>query len=143
MTDPDTSPALTEDQSLHFRDALPGFPACHRFSLSQLADDSPLRMLSCDDDPQVQLIVSSPWVFFPDYAFDLPSEDQEDLDLQSSEETVVFCTVSLDPDSEEIAMNLLAPFVVNSRTREGRQVVLHDSQLPLRAVIAMEGSGEA
>jgi flagellar assembly factor FliW len=47
--------------------------------------------------------------------------------------------VSFDSESRQASLNLLGPFVVNSRTRRGRQVVLTGSEYSVRAPIDLAG----
>lgn len=120
---------------LRFADGIPGFADAHRFVLSDLTDDGVFQLLTCLDDPEVSLVVASPWLFFPDYAPELPTSDQRVLGIDEPDDAVVFCTVTVPDDSEQLLVNLKAPFVTNARTHEARQVVLDDDDLPLRAPV--------
>jgi flagellar assembly factor FliW len=132
------------EQALFFGDGIPGFPGLRRFTLVELAGDGAFQLLQSLDDPDVAMVVSVPWLFFPDYAPDLGEDEQRELGIDSPEDAVVFCPVVIDPAEETVHMNLLGPFVVNPRTKRGRQVVLADSSLPVRAAVKLptaEGGG--
>jgi len=107
---------------LTFPRGIPGFPTCQRFVLTEIVDDGAFQLLQSIDDPEVSMVVSVPWLFFPDYAPELAASDTEELGLAAPEDAVVFCPVTVAPDSAALFLNLLGPFIVNSRTREGRQV---------------------
>jgi flagellar assembly factor FliW len=49
----------------------------------------------------------------------------------------VFCPVTLTGDPDVVYLNLLGPFVVHRESLEGRQVVLADSEWPVRAPITL------
>lgn len=119
---------------LRFADGIPGFADAHRFVLSDLTEDGIFQLLTCVDDPELSLVVASPWLFFPDYAPDLSASDQRVLGIESSDDVVLFCSVTVPDDTDDLLVNLKAPFVTNARTREARQVVL-DEDLPLRAPV--------
>ncbi|PWG73689.1 flagellar assembly protein FliW, partial [Enterococcus hirae] len=70
-----------------------------------------------------------------DYAPVIGDEDQAKLGIESPEDALLFCSVTLPEDEDATpTMNLLGPFVVNRHTRVGRQVVLQDEeQYPVRA----------
>ena len=140
MTSPQPSPAAVPADLgvLTFPRGIPGFPDCQRFVLSEFVDDGAFQLLQSIDDPEVSMVVSVPWLFFPDYAPELTPGDSRELGLTSPEDAVVFCPVSVAPESEELFLNLLGPFIVNSRTREGRQVVL-EADHPVRARIPVSG----
>lgn len=124
-------------QTLLFPAGLPGFPGMRRFTLVQLVDDSAFQLLDSLEDDGVSMVVTRPWLFFPDYAPVIDDQDQEQLALARSEDAVVFCPVSIDREAGQLYVNLRGPLVVNARTHEGRQVVLEED-LPLRAVIELD-----
>lgn len=133
----DESTMETEDQPLFFEDGIPGFPDARRFVVAELVDEGVFQLLQCVDDPALSMVVAVPWLFFPDYALELTDVDQLGLELESQEDAVVFCTVTLDGEKKTAHMNLLGPFVVNVRTRRGRQIVLTDQDYPLRAPLPL------
>ncbi len=120
---------------LHFVEGIPGFPGCRSFHLTDLAPDGAFQLLECVDDPDVSIVVTVPWTFFPEYAPEVDDEAQAALGLDSAEDAVVFCPVTLG-DDDTVFVNLLGPFVVNAQTRQGRQLVLEGDQ-PLRAPIRL------
>lgn len=123
---------------LTFRGGIPGFASAERFTLSDLTDDGTFQLLACVDDPEVSLVVTSPWLFFPDYAPELPDAELGPLGIDGPDELIVFCSVRAD-DTDELQLNLRAPFVTHARTRVARQLVLDDADLPLRATVPSGG----
>ena len=124
---------VSDDRVLHFEEGIPGFPGSKRFALVNVAEDSAFQLLQSLDEPGVSMIVTVPWLFFPDYAPELSELERTELELEGKEDAVIFSAVTLDAEQSAIYLNLLGPFVVNSRTRRGRQVVLSDSGYPVRA----------
>lgn len=127
------------ESALDFPDGIPGFPSVRRFLLTDLTedDDVPFQVLQSIEDPDLSMVVTIPWAFFPDYAPEIDEADRADLDLHDPEDAVVFCAVTAEPDSGAFYVNLLGPFVVNARTRRGRQVVLADPDLSPRAAVSL------
>lgn len=129
-----------EERVLTFPDGIPGFSGARHFLLADLNEQGTFQLLQCLDDPGLSLVVCVPWMFFPDYAPEISEADEEDLGLERPEDAVVFCTVTADDDEDEVLyLNLLGPFVVNSETLVGRQVVLSDLSLPTRAAVRLGG----
>lgn len=128
---------IAEDQILWFADGIPGFPQSRRFVLTEMGEGSAFQILQSVDEPEVSLIVTVPWLFFPDYDFELSELEQRELGITSAEETVVFSVVTLDGENHQVFLNLLGPIIVNSTNRMGRQVVLVDSDLPVRAPVEL------
>ena len=129
-----------EDKVVHFPDGLPGFPELERFIVVELREDGAFQQLQSVDDPDISMIVCVPWLFFPDYAPVLSDAEQEELEIESASDAVVFVPVSFDAASRQASLNLLGPFVVNSKTRKGRQVVLTGSDYSVRAPIDLAAS---
>ena len=128
---------VAEESVLVFEEGIPGFPGSRRFALVNVADDSAFQLLQSLDEPDVAMIVTVPWLFFPEYAPELSELERRELQLEGKEDAVIFSAVTLDADQSTISLNLLGPFVVNAKTRRGRQVVLADSGYPVRATATL------
>ena len=131
-----STPALPTDDVLVFEDGIPGFPEHRQFQLVDFVGDSAFQLLQSIDDDSMAMIVCSPWLFFPDYEPEITDADEENLDLRSSEDAIVFCPVTIEGPDKAFA-NLLGPFVVNAKTRRGRQVVLVDSPYVVRTALPL------
>ena len=130
--------AVTDVVEINFPAGLPGFPQAHRFELAPWGPaGSPFMMLGSIDDPEVGFVVVPPWVFYPDYEFELDNGTAERLTLESAEDAVVFAVVTLRDRPEDSTLNLLGPIVVNRFTHEAAQVVLPTSGYSVRAPLAI------
>ena len=124
---------VEEDRVLSFPDALPGFAEAHRFVLVDVKDNDVFFWLQSVDDPTLAFLCANPWPFYPDYAPEVPDDDQTALELESAEDAMVLCILTVHREENRITANLLGPIVVNQRTRVGRQVVLFGDQYPVQA----------
>lgn len=143
MEHPDTTaPAPPEGGGtvLHFHDGIPGLAGGARYALSDLTKDGTFQLLACVDDPALSLVVTSPWLFFPDYTPDVPEADRLGLHLEGPEDALVFCSVIAE-DTDDLFLNLRAPFVANRHSLTARQVILDDEDLPLRASVTSTTAG--
>jgi flagellar assembly factor FliW len=130
--------AATDVVEINFPAGLPGFPTAHRFELAPWGPaGSPFMMLTSADDPEVGFVVVPPWVFYPDYEFELDNGTAERLRLANAEDAVVFAVVTLRDVPSESTMNLLGPIVVNRFTHEAAQVVLPSAGYSVRAPLAI------
>lgn len=120
-----------EDQVYAMEPALGGFEELRRYV--RIPDgDSPLEWLQSLDDSSVVFAMMEPFLVRPDYAFELSDDDAAALGMESSEDAMVRCLVTLREAPEEITVNLLAPIVLSRRTHVGRQIILQDPGMPLR-----------
>ena len=126
-----------EAEVLVFEDGIPGFPDHHRFQLVDFVDEAAFQLLQSVDEDNMAMIVCSPWLSFPDYAPEITDDDEAGLGLDGPDEAIVFCPVTIEGPDNAYA-NLLGPFVVNSTTLQGRQVVLVDSAYEVRTALPFE-----
>lgn len=119
--------------SLEFLGAVAGFPDHLRFVLVELDESSLLRSLQSLDDPALRFLVLPPGPFFPDYEPEIAADWAERLELITAEDALVLVVVTPGATAGDATVNLLAPVVINIRTRRAAQIVLDDSSLPLRA----------
>jgi flagellar assembly factor FliW len=135
MLETDTATDIAE---ITFPAGLPGFPQAHRFDLAPWGPaGSPFLLLSSTEEPDVGFVVVPPWVFYPEYEFELDTGTAERLALTASEDAVVFVVVTLRERPEDSTLNLLGPIVVNRHSHEAAQVVLPSAGYSVRAPLAV------
>ena len=123
-----------EVPTLTFAAGLPGFPEARNFALVWWGDENgPFSILMSLDENGLEFLVAPPHAFFPDYAPELDDDTAERLGIEDPEEAVVLAIITVGDDPTSSTANLLAPIVVNHRTRAAAQVVLEDGDQPLRA----------
>ncbi len=113
----------SESDVLVFPWGLPGFDHLRHFLMLSLENQEQLLWLQSLDDAGVSLPLGDPWAFFPDYDPKLPGFARLSLDLEKPEDFTLLC-VAVVPETGPLFMNLMAPIVVNLRTRIARQIAL-------------------
>jgi flagellar assembly factor FliW len=116
-------------------DGMPGFPAVRSFALVSLDDAGLLYSLRSLEVESLRFLVVPPAPFFPDYAPEIDDESASRLGLESADEAMLLLVVTVGDSPQDATANLLAPLVINTRTRAGAQVVLTGSDHPLRAAL--------
>ena len=123
--------------TLHFAAGLPGFPNAHEFAVTTWGgDESPFLLMSSVEDPNIGFVLISPFVFYPDYEFDLDGATEARLGIGSLDEVLVLCIVTLGDRPDDATVNLLGPIVVNTRTMEACQSVLAHSVYDVKAPLS-------
>lgn len=125
------NPAGDALPQLYFHSGIVGFPEAQHFALVE--DGDGVFELQSADEAGPDFVVVAPHGFFPDYAPVIDDATAERLELQSAEDALLLLVVTLRERPEDASANLLAPLVVNHRTRQAAQVVLTGQDLPLRA----------
>jgi flagellar assembly factor FliW len=96
-------------------------------------DEAELYELRSLERPEVRFMVAAPNAFFSDYDIELDDEECGALGLSTPEEALVLVMLTVGQDASSSTANLLAPVVINSRTRAAAQVILTGSDWPVRA----------
>ena len=125
---------VSDEQVFAFDPPLGGFESLRRFVLIT-DEESPVEWLQSVDDAEVAFALLEPFLFEPDYAFELPDGDAADLGMEGPDDGFVRCILTLRDDPDEITANMLAPLLFSRRSHLVRQIVLQDSGQPLRRPI--------
>lgn len=123
---------LEETLSFQFPEGLYGLEEYRRYRLLLSAENLPFAYLQAEEEPNIRLLITDPFVFFQDYQFELSPEDLEALRHPEQRAVAVWVTVSAKESLQEATANLLAPLVLNMDQGIGRQVVLHNSSYSVR-----------
>jgi flagellar assembly factor FliW len=128
---------VEELPELSFVRPLPGFGDLRRFVLVELpAGEGALFELRSLEEPAVRFVAAVPTAFFPDYAFELDEGECDRLGLTDESDALVLVLLTMGGEAAATTANLLAPVVVNARTRQAAQVILSGSDWPVRAAVA-------
>ena len=135
---------IDQSEILTFEQGLPGFQQYTKYILLGLDADLPIALLQSTEDEQIGFVVGYPFAFKSDYTFDLSEEDKEQLQLMEESEVATYTVITLKENFTDSTINLLAPIIINTKQKLGKQIVLQDSEkYPLRYEIAIaKGSGK-
>lgn len=127
---------------IQFPQGIPAFEEEKEFVVIPLGAQSPFVTLQSVQTPSVGFMAAYPYHFKPNYAFDLEQEDLQQLQIEKSEDVLVYAILTLKDTLENSTMNLLAPVAINVKKQIGKQVVLHENaEHPLRYPLKpLEGS---
>ncbi|MGB9885468.1 MAG: flagellar assembly protein FliW [Moorellales bacterium] len=119
---------IEEQEILRFPFGLPGFEHLKEFFLLPVPRNPAFVWLQAVTEPAVAFLLADPFLFFPDYAVDLGESEVAALKAGGPEELSVYVVVTIPPEGvREMTANLLAPIVLNLRSRLGLQVILDGS----------------
>jgi len=115
-----------------FPRGLYGFEAMQRFLLLPHDDDGVFFWLQAVDDGALAMLVTNPFVFFPDYAVNLADADAAELRADQPQAVSVFTILTILRQPERVTANLLGPVVINAAARIGMQVALQEERYTTR-----------
>lgn len=134
---------IEEQDVVRFADGIPAFEDEHEFVVLPYEEGTPYMFLQSMATPELAFLMTDPFVFFPDYSFELDDENMEKLAINSMDDVLV-CTLISIPRSgvADMTTNLLAPVVINRHTMQAKQIVLEKTQYTTKHRLFPEKKGD-
>lgn len=105
-----------------------GFPGAKKFVILNHPGSSIFKWLQSVEDPELAFVITEPFLFFPEYEFDLADDDVEVLEIRDPKKVLVYSILVIPQEPEKITVNLKAPIVINGDNRKGKQIVIMDDR---------------
>lgn len=121
---------IDDKKILFMPEGLPGFPGFERFVLLEDPKSAPFCWFQSIDEPNLALVLMSPFIFKPDYKIDLEefiaSRGWEKIKTQDLLIYVVI-NISEEDKGKKITSNLIGPIIINSKNNQAVQVIISNS----------------
>ncbi len=128
---------IDEKKILTFERGLPGLEQNKRFALIASEDSKPVCWLQSLDQREISLPLLDPFLICPDYAFDIPEEDVNALDIAEIKDVYVLNVLVIPKhDGGDMTINLAAPLIINVRNSKAGQIILDDKRYRIRVPIS-------
>lgn len=118
---------ITEEEILHFPLGIPGFLNEKEFVLLPHGTDSPFSFLQSVKEPNLSFLLVDPFAFYKDYEFVLDETLAKEMELTKDNPPRVWVIATIKENIRDMTVNLLAPIILNTKKREGRQIILEQS----------------
>ncbi|MBF0200963.1 MAG: flagellar assembly protein FliW [Desulfamplus sp.] len=121
---------IEEEQILTMPEGLPGFPGFEKFVVVELKDTAPFCWFQSVEEPNLNLVMISPFYFMPDYdpELDIIMEIRNWHDTKKEAfEVYVVVNIMGEGDTKQITANLMGPIVINREKKEAVQFVFSNS----------------
>ena len=134
---------IEEQDVVRFADGIPAFEDEHEFLVLPYEEGTPYMFLQSMATPELAFLMTDPFVFFPDYSFELDDENMDKLEIKTMDDVLV-CTLISIPRSgvADMTTNLLAPVVINRHTMQAKQIVLEKTQYTTKHRLFPEKKGD-
>lgn len=119
---------IDETKIINMPGGIPGFQDKKRYSMLQKEEAAPFLFFQSVDDPNLSFVILDPLSIMPDYVIeekDMNKSVSWDFD---NDEITNFVIVTI-PNGvpENATANFLAPLVINTKRKEGLQLILQNS----------------
>jgi len=127
---------IAENKILKFESGLPGFNDEKEFALLNFPGNETFQILQSISNENLAFIVTNPYHFYTDYEFTLNAQIRESLQIEQSDDVLVLAIVTLKDTINKSTMNLKAPIIINRKLKYGKQYIINDDSIPMRALLA-------
>ena len=86
---------IEEDKIVQFDEGIPAFEDEHEFVLLPYESDSPYTFLQSVKSPELAFMMGVPFVFFPDYEFQLEDEIAQKLGIKTPEDILIYTLITI------------------------------------------------
>lgn len=120
---------LEEEKIIDMPAGMLGFPDIRRFVILKHRKDSPFFWYQSVDDPDLAFVITSPFLFHPEYDVDLSEVLKEmSWDLANKESLLLYVVVNIPSGRpERMTANLIGPILINQEEGKAVQVVIAKS----------------
>ena len=119
---------VDENNVVHFANGIPAFEGENEFVILPYDQESPYYFMQSLKSPDLAFLLTIPFLFFPDYTFEIDDETIKELEIKNQENVVYYSMITIPNGSiRYMTANLLAPVVLNTDNMRAKQVVLEKS----------------
>ncbi|MGM0884187.1 MAG: flagellar assembly protein FliW [Bacillota bacterium] len=123
----------TDSSVFFFEQGIPGFEHLRQFMFTEVDEGLPMKVMQSLDNHEISLLVVSPFFFYPEYEWVLSESAKQELQIHSEQDVEIWSVLTVPVEPKEATINLMAPLVLNSHKKMGKQLILHDSTYSSRA----------
>ncbi|MGY0693531.1 flagellar assembly protein FliW [Virgibacillus sp. FSP13] len=126
---------VEDKRRITFRTGLPGFDEQTEFVLLDFPGNPVFQFLQSVTTENLAFIVTNPYHFYQEYAFDLDDTILDNLQIESEQDVAVLSIVTLKNPFNTSTLNLKAPVIVNLAKQLGKQYIITTDEYPSKAPI--------
>jgi len=124
-----------------FPEGLIGFPDEREYAILEHKPGSPFYWLQSTEQPELAFVMTDPFLLKQDYLQDLSPDEAHHFEKKNGADIVVFVLLTIPPGNiDNMTANLLGPLVIDSETRQGKQVILANSGYDTRFPVLSDSS---
>ncbi len=126
---------LDEEKVITFEQGIMGFEECKKYTILYDVDEGDQATISWFqslEEPGLALPVISPLLVKADYNPTVEDEVLKPLGEITEENLVILLTLTVPEDLTKMSANLKAPFVINTDTRKGCQIIVENPDYAIK-----------
>jgi len=134
---------IAAGKSITLEKPILGFENYRFFILVESEEMAPFIWLQSMEAPELAFLLINPTLFFPDYSIEVNPKEVEDIGVVDGSEVETYVIVTAPGNPREMTANLQGPIVINTFTRQSKQLALVNSRYSVcEPLIAEESVAE-
>lgn len=129
---------LDEEKIITFPNGILGFEDCKQYTIlydNEKGDTPVISWLQSIEEPALALPVINPLFVKEDYNPVVEDEILNPLGTLAEENLVILLSLTVPTDLTKMTVNLKAPFIINSDTKKGCQIVVNNEEYPIKYAV--------
>jgi flagellar assembly factor FliW len=128
---------------IHFPRGIYGFEEFHNFVVlkNKKRESNPFMWLQSTEAREPCFAVVDPHSFFEDYKPEISEEDARAISLASSELLRYLLVATVPSDVKNMYVNLKCPIIINSGDNTAMQIILENTDYPMRYYLLQKMEG--
>jgi len=120
---------VEEEKIVHFAKGIPAFEDEHEFLIIPYDEESPYYFMQSLKSPELAFLITTPFIFFPEYVIEIDDETLEELQIKKQEDVMLYSLITIPNGSVRyMTANLLAPVVINKENMQAKQIVMEKTR---------------
>lgn len=125
-------PEADEQNIIYFKEGILGFEDIHEYLLYHEDDNNIIWSLQAAGSDIPSFIVVDPYTVLSSYNPQLSKQQLEFFGEADSSNLCFLAIAVIKPELTDSVINLKAPIVIDINTKEAKQIILEDSEYPIR-----------
>jgi flagellar assembly factor FliW len=123
---------VPENSIFTFPEGILGFEDVHKYAFILNEKVAPFMFMQAIDRPNLSFVCIESFRICPDYNIVLPDTTVKGLEIKDANDALVISLVTVRKDVMETTANLMSPIIMNMKTLKAQQVILENSNYPVR-----------
>jgi flagellar assembly factor FliW len=135
---------IDEKKIVSFKNGIPGFEKEREFVILPYDEESPYYFMQSLNSPDLAFLLTIPFLFFPDYTFEVDDETLEELEVKESDNLFYYSIITIPNGSiRYMTANLIAPIILNMSNMKAKQIVLEKTNYTTKERLFADAPKEA
>lgn len=126
---------IEDDKILEFPNGIIGFESLRKFAIIydvEKGENVNVSFLQSMEEPLLVIPVMNPLVVKEDYNPTVDDELLKPIGDPSDEDMMVVVSMTVPADIKKMTVNLKAPFIINTKDRQGAQIIVDNPEYEIR-----------